>query len=247
MRETVKRVLTRIGLRLWAVRAWLQQLVGSVRLCVAAARGGVDELWIGDSHAVLLNADSFPFSRLGRIGHRRFVWHLGPRLMYSIARDGWPRPVRVVARILGRLPHPPAVLLFSFGEIDVRCHLAPRLVEGTLDTGFVGRYVDRVDALRQETGIAEAIVIAPVPPSARVTDHVAFPVAGTIEERLTVHLAIRDALARAVVRPGLRLADLTGDLADADGQLHPDYTDDGCHTNAAGRAVAQRALSPVRA
>jgi lysophospholipase L1-like esterase len=243
----VKRFLMPIGLRLWALRAWLQQLVGAVRLCVAAARGRVDELWIGDSHAVLLNADAFPFSRLGRIGDRRFVWHLGPRLMFSIARDGWPRPVRVVAAVLGRLPHPPATAYFSFGEIDVRCHLAPRLVDGQLDTGFVERYVDRVSALRERARVAEAVVVVPVPPSTHVTDHVAFPVAGTIEERLTAHRAVRAALERAVAAPGLRLADLTDELSDVDGQLHPDYSDDGCHTNAAGRAAAGRALSRARA
>ena len=44
----VQRWVKRIGLRLWAFRAWLQQLVGAVRLCLAAARQRVDALWIGE-------------------------------------------------------------------------------------------------------------------------------------------------------------------------------------------------------
>ncbi|WP_322937143.1 SGNH/GDSL hydrolase family protein [Nocardioides bizhenqiangii] len=245
----MQRLVKRIGLRLWAFRAWLQQLVGTVRLCGAAARGRVDELWIGDSHAVLLNAPSFAFDRLGRIGANRFVWHLGPRLMFSIARGGWPTSVRVVTAVLGRLPNPPGVLTFSFGEIDVRCHLANRLVDGRLDTGFVATYVDRIDELRKRAGAETAVVVTPVPPSVDVTDHVAFPVVGTIEERLVAHRAICDALHQEVTaaRPGMRVTDLTAQLAGTDGQLRSDLTDDGCHTNDAGREAVRRALNPSRA
>lgn len=245
----MQRLVKKVGLRLWAFRAWLQQLTGAVRLCVAAVRGRVDELWVGDSHSVLLNAPDFPFQRLGRIGERRFVWHVGPRLMFSIAQGGWPTSVLVVTRILARLPHPPAVLVLSFGEIDVRCHLAPRLVDGRLDTAFVTTYVDQVEALRRRAGARTAVVLVPVPPSADTTDHVAFPVAGTIEERIAVHRAVREALGHAVAAgsAGLRLKDLTADLAAPDGQFRADLTDDGCHANDAGRAAVRGALSPGRA
>src|SRR4051812_7599962 len=140
-------------------------VVGLVRLVLGLALGRVRELWIGDSHAVLLNSPRFPFPVLAPVREGQLAWHVGPLLMHSVATRGFPAPVERVAAVLHRLPASRQLTCaFAFGEIDVRCHLAPRL-EGGLDTAFVARYVDRVVALTDRIGAPRAVIVVPTPPS----------------------------------------------------------------------------------
>lgn len=231
-------------------RARLRGWLALVRLLVAAARGQVDEIWVGDSHSVTFNTEHSPLPGILRSGERRWTWHLGPRVMYSIARDDFPptllRVARVIARVRGARE---AAWYFSFGEIDIRCHLAPRLAQGDGDVSFVATYADRVHGLLGRLGAAHGTLVVPVPPCLDSYDHAAFPVAGTPEQRLAAHRAVRSALVVAVgaerARPELRLLDLTDALAGPDGLMRDELTDDGCHTNGAGRDVVRREVAAL--
>lgn len=231
-------------------RARLRGWLALVRLLVAAARGQVDEIWVGDSHSVTFNTGHSPLPGILRTGERRWTWHLGPRVMYSIARDDFPptllRVARVIARVRGARE---AAWYFSFGEIDIRCHLAPRLAQGDGDVSFVATYADRVHGLLDRLGAAHGTLVVPVPPCLDSYDHAAFPVAGTPEQRLAAHRAVRSALVVAVgaerARPELRLLDLTDALAGPDGLMRDELTDDGCHTNGAGRDVVRREVAAL--
>lgn len=220
--------------------------IGLLRLLLALARGHVDEVWIGDSHSVQLNTGRPPSPGIEPVAPRRWVWHLGPRVMFSIARNDFPPMMRRAARLLRRVPAARrAAWIFTFGEIDIRCHLAPRIAEGE-DFAFVARYVERVHALVGRIGAPSALVVVPVPPSVDVLDHAAFPVAGTPDERLAAHRAVRERLVAAAAgrtAPVIRLLDVTSSLADPIGLMRPEFTDDGCHTNEAGRAVVRRELA----
>ena len=230
-------------------RARLQARIGIVRLTWAVARGRVDEVWFGDSHAVLFATPRFPFPGLDPVAERRWVWHQGPRLMYSVARDDflpamyrWLWPLRL-------LPGSARVRWFvSFGEIDIRCHLAPRLAQGA-DLGFVSGYAERVTRLARHVRAREVLVVVPPPPCADTFDHDAFPVVGTPAERLAAHRAVRARLEEEVARTRdgvrLRLLDLTRALAGPDGLMRAELTDDGCHTNDAGRAVVRREVEQL--
>jgi hypothetical protein len=224
-------------------RARLRGWVALFRMLLAALRGQVDEVWVGDSHSVTFNTEHSPLPGILRTGERRWTWHLGPRVMYSIARDDFPPTLLRTARLVARVPGArDAAWFFSFGEIDIRCHLAPRLAAGG-DVGFVATYVDRVGGLVGRLGTPAGTIVVPVPPCLDSYDHAAFPVAGSPDERLAAHRAVRSALTVAVggapSRPGLRLLDLTEALAGPDGLMRDELTDDGCHTNAAGRAVVR--------
>jgi len=227
-------------------RARLRGWIALGRLLVAALRGQVDEVWVGDSHSVTFNTEHSPLPGILRTGERRWTWHLGPRVMYSIARDGFPTTLRRTARLIARVPGArDAGWFFSFGEIDIRCHLAPRLAGGA-DVGFVSSYVERVRDLVGRLGAGAGTIVVPVPPCLDSYDHVAFPVAGTPAQRLAAHAAVRSALAAAVdAAPPLRLLDLTGALSGPDGLMRDELTDDGCHTNAAGRAVVRQQVTTL--
>jgi len=237
--------VTRRFHRLRVAQARAQARIGFARLAVAIARRRVDEVWFGDSHAVLFNTSRFPFPGLAPVDERRWVWHLGPRLMYSTARDGFLPALLRLVRVLRRVPAGQAVTWFvSYGEIDIRCHLAERLRDGA-DLGFVDRYVDRVRELAGAVGLAEIVIVVPPPPAVDSLDHDAFPVVGTPEERIAARRAVADRLATAATQhqaPRIRILDLGPALADPHGLLRADLTDDGCHTNDAGRARVRSAV-----
>jgi lysophospholipase L1-like esterase len=239
----------------WWTRRTRDTLVFAVtvaRLLIAAARGRADELWIGDSHAAHFNSGVWPCHRLRRLGPRRFVWHIGPRLMFSIARDGFPADVQRVARWLGRVNRTDRLsLILTFGEIDVRCHLAPRFARDGGPLAFPRTFVEASQGLARTAHAAVVVVVVPTPPSDGYEDAPGFPIAGSIDERLAAFAQVRaELIADAEAsRPPLRVLvlDCTAELAGPTGQLRPSLTIDGCHTNDAGRLVVHDRLTALLA
>lgn len=216
-----------------------------VPLMRSARSTGLTEIWVGDSHAMCFNGPRTP-ARVSRCDDGQFVFYLGPRLMFSLARDGFPFWVRALSRAIGVMA-PPGSVLFAFctGEIDVRCHLVPRSHDHDDVLTFVDPYLERCATLASSAGTATALVVAPPPPSISCPVQPEFPVNGTIGERVDMRNRLVDALRQdaghvealtfGVVDPGVA-------LSDADGGLDAVYTDDGCHTNAAGVLVTRRII-----
>ena len=59
--------------RLRVLKARTLAWIGYVRLVVAIASGRVDEVWVGDSNAVLFGGDKFPRLIIGSSEPRRWV------------------------------------------------------------------------------------------------------------------------------------------------------------------------------
>lgn len=220
--------LSNPGARLAAVKAWLSAAV--------ALRAPVSAVWVGDSHAPYLSgAQLAPVARSAE--GNAVVW-LGPRLMYSVARDGFPRPLLPqLAGLSWRLRE--RRLVVALGEIDCRVHLVERVSAGD-DLAFVARYVDRVRELRQQLEAPSVVILGPVPPSDLVVgyDNPEFPRRGTLAERIAVTRLLDERLRSAVAAADghdIVFASLLF-LAAPDGRLRDDRTDDGIHVNAAGSA-----------
>lgn len=237
--------------RLRVVRAHVLAWIGLARLARAIARGRVDQVWIGESNAAFFGGDRFPALGVGSTIERQWVWHLGPRLMYSIARDDFKPSMHRAARLLGRLSRARDVVwVFSLGEIDIRCHLAPRVMAGA-DLDFVGAYVERIRALLADLGAPYGVIMVPVPPATQQFVHDSFPVRGTNEERLATHGILRkrliDEVSASSATPQLFVLDSTDALSDDQGWFRAELHTDGVHPNDAGRAVAQADLRRVLA
>jgi hypothetical protein len=238
--------------RLRVLRARAVARIGFMKLVVAIARGRVDEVWVGDSNAVFSGANAFPPLTIGSTEAGRWVWSLGPRLMFSVARDGYPPLMHRILRILRRIPANRNVLwIFSAGEIDLRCHLVPRLKEGAgLD--FVKPYIEQVQGLVGEFGAAYAAVSVPVPPAVDIADTDGFPIVGTPEERLAAHRRMRERIleeagpATGSTGAVIHAFDATDRLSDEHGHYRPDCTDDGVHPNDTGRAEIRAAVAEFR-
>ncbi len=231
-------------------RARTQGWLGVARLLAYAFLGKLDEVWIGDSHAVHMNSPTM-VTALRRLPDGRWVWHLGPRVMYSIAREGLPTAVLRVLRIASRAPRADQVVwAFSFGEIDVRCHLVPRMSDPEAALAFVPIYLQRLQRVATAAGGRRSMVLIPPPESDVYPDQIGFPVVGSLTERIDASHALRDAMVKAAANlsePGasLSLIDLTEDFSDERGAMREDLTYDGLHANDVGRGVFRKHVEAI--
>lgn len=239
--------------QLRVLRARTLAWIGFARLFAAIARGKVDEVWVGDSNAVLFGAPRFPRLFIGSIEPRRWVWSLGPRLMFSVARDGYPPTMHHMLRVLRHVPGNREVLwIFSAGEIDLRCHLVPRIAEGA-DLGFVKQYIEKVRGLVDQFNASCAAVSVPTPPAVDLVDTDGFPVVGTLEERLAAHRLMRKRMLEETGTTSgstgavIYAFDATDRMSNEDGYYRPEVTEDGVHPNDAGRAEIRAAVTELRA
>src|SRR3954453_4197628 len=74
-----------------AVRRYLRVFQGALGLLAAARRRRPPEVWFGHSHAIFLNQD-YTSAKLSRAPEGQIVWHLGGRLMWSLAHNGFRPP-----------------------------------------------------------------------------------------------------------------------------------------------------------
>lgn len=214
----------------------------ALRLLLTVLLGRSVELWVGDSHATA-HTGRMTSIKLSRRANGAYVWYLGPRLMWSLARQGWPRPLLHFADLLGSVaPRPVVDLHVIVGEIDVRAHLAVRPAAERDDFDFVAEHVERVMELGDLLMARTVTLVVPPPPTAEGAVNPAWPVRGTFEERLAQFDGLRRALARGVLAAEyerVRLLDATPMLTDLSGGLAATITDDRVHINATGVAIVR--------
>lgn len=233
-------------------RARTQGILGVARLLLYAVLGKVDEVWIGDSHAVHMNSPTM-ITALRRLPDGRWVWHVGPRVMFSIAREGLPTAALRVLRLMGRTRRADQIVWgFSFGEIDVRCHLVPRMTDPEAALAFVPIYLERLRRAATVAGAKHAVVLIPPPESDVYPEQIGFPVVGSLEERIAASRALREAMIRAAKDlptdgATIHLVDVYDAYSDERGAMREDLTYDGLHANDAGRAVTRAAVEEILA
>lgn len=224
-------------------------LIMAMRFLRAVRRGEVREVWAGDSNAQLI-----PDTRMGaplrHVEDGRWVCHLGPRLQYSIATEGLaPGFMRILARV-GRLKGARDIIwIYSFGEIDVRCVLVPRMDKpGSFD--FTTPYMERIREVARVSGVDRIVVYFPNPESDVALEQIGFPVVGTLEERVEAMRRLWASMraSAAALPPGdprVLLLDTEPLMADERGVWKREFTYDGLHTNNAGRALVRGALAEL--
>jgi lysophospholipase L1-like esterase len=231
-------------------RARAQGWLGITRLLAYTILGKVDEVWVGDSHAVHMNSPTM-ITALRRLPDGRWVMHVGPRVMYSISREGLPSAALRVLRMVSRTPRAKDIVWgFSFGEIDVRCHLVPRMGDPEAALAFVPAYLEHLQEAATSAGARHCMVLIPPPESDVYPDQIGFPVVGSLTERIDASHAVRDAMVKAAAGlpasgATVHLIDLTEDFSDPRGAMREDLTYDGLHANDAGRAVFRKHVEEI--
>ncbi|TCJ21921.1 hypothetical protein [Nocardioides jejuensis] len=230
-------------------KAKLLFLIMATKFVWAVRRGQVNEVWAGDSNSQLIPDDKMG-APLRHVADGRWACHLGPRLQYSIAKKGLaPGFMKILAKV-GRLKGARDIVwIYSFGEIDVRCGMVPRMDEpGAFD--FTHDYFARMREVARVSGVDRLVIYAPSPESDIALEQIGFPVVGTIAERVEcmsrLHAAMhRAAEALSADAPRILLLDTLPQMVDERGVWLREYTYDGLHTNNAGRALVRGALAEL--
>lgn len=196
---------------------------------------------IGDSHVRLL----WDLTDRGS-GH----W-LGPMTMHRVGRDGLPglRAAREWLDVRGRLAErdwiaaipPGAVVVWVYGEIDVRCHLVERVErdgEGEL-VRLVNAYLATIGAFTAATGTRPAVLsVTP----AMDSHNAEFPCRGSLDARRRLTVALNVALRERCAAAGAAFVDLYPAVVDSAGGIRAGLTRDRLHLSPAAAPAARNAL-----
>lgn len=180
---------------------------------------------IGDSHAWL------PFLQIGRA----VTHYLGPVTMKRIGHHE-ETLLHDVVRSMGPLPlQPGGALVFSFGEVDIRCwvhvHVSQRCRElGELLHEWTSNYLDKVRSVPVFAPLEALCVLAITPPVTAAQAHnVDFPVAGSDADRARYTAFANSMLAAGCAKRGLRFLDSYSRYVGDDGMMRPELADNSVH------------------
>jgi len=218
-----------------ALAAMIQTLE---RVCVIRPATGAPALFVfGDSHAVAMFGN---YPGIHDI-------HYGASTMHAIGRDGLDllRP-----ELFGVQDGDEVV--FLFGEIDARIHIArqrddhgraPEDVIAILVQAYLAA-IDAKAASYRNLGVTVAAVLPPSNDSRLLSSPEMRPV-GSIEDRVGFTQRLNQMLRTAVERRAYRFLDLYGLYGAPDGTLPPAITIDGLHVGTDARFLAIHALGAL--
>ena len=196
-------------------------------------------LWIGDSHALFISG-----SRRATVAatpnHEDICIWLGPRLAFSVARDGWRLPARV--RLIARIRRFNK-LIIVMGEIDCRVYLGRPNDTDYRQEAWVREFVEVAYSLADQLRVKELVFLSPVPPADIGKNDADFPRNGSLTARVQGTKWFTD------IVTSLSSSRLFGDVIDLrhlvgneDGSLDLNFTTDGVHVNRKGSLLIQEAI-----
>ena len=188
---------------------------------------------IGDSHSwAFAGVSSHPkFFEYGEpvVSRNRVfqVNHMGPWLAWALGEEARAQEVidtiqcRIDCRLEGSDVSSFEYIVLSFGEIDCRCHVVPRIAEksnclSSLDElsvgeSILGRYTQFAAKLRGRFDIPVILHSAPLPTGGPIYNP-EFPARGSFKDRFVIGRAFNDLMKLYCKRLGLGFIDITKDL-----------------------------------
>lgn len=157
--------------------------------------------------------------------------HLGPRLAYSVGRDG--------VNLLNITNHgikPGDSVVFSFGEIDCRSHVhkyvnngGPEEVIDNIVSGYINTVLKNIDLINMPIETYLYNVVPPPDPESSVRNNPQFPFLGTSEERLNYGNIFNNKLKQASHKHQLGFIDIRALYATSSGFLNKSMSDGSVH------------------
>lgn len=182
-------------------------------------------LIVGDSHGSFLLHGKVEMNW----GQDNFwAFWLGPKLLFSISRDGitinkgMKRTIGIIA---------PTNILYLFGEIDVRTRLSALTDRREVIEVMVSKYFASLNKFSESYGIRSRMVLEPPPPTKGLHFSADFPIEGHVGDRIETHYLLAQQLKSQSRDNGFKFVPFPGTLIEPDGTLSEIYTDDGCHVN----------------
>lgn len=166
--------------------------------------------------------------------------HIGPITMHRIGRDGFDFRAFQVSEN--------DIVILSFGEIDVRCHLGKqrdlknREIEEVIDA-LLHQYFQTVVQCRSFYQNLEVILYTVTPPTDQI-DNPLFPKYGSLQDRIYLSKLLNQKLEKMCSSHGLKLLDVYDDYADATGAFNVFLSDGNVHI-AENSAIKKRLFALV--
>ena len=187
-------------------------------------------VWIGDSHAMFMRR-GLRSAVDGGVPIQSLLFWIGPRLMYSVSKSGF--PTTTFFRFLIRIWRPKLIVV-SLGEIDVRMFLHnPSLRQSDWVRDYLVRVNELCDALRvDEIYLLTSIPVSELPPSDPIERR------GSLAERMEGFYWLQDEIQSQLFQNKdfgkIKCLDLKNCLGNPNGTLSLSYTSDGIHVNSLG-------------
>lgn len=173
----------------------------------------------------------------------QFTHHLGSRTMHFAGRGGSLLAIAKDSRL-----KPGDAAVWVFGEIDARCHILRqqadhgRALDEIIDT-LARDYVEEILQVRRAYDGIRCVVFAPIPPldnPGYTSD--AFPICGSIDERVAATRQLRRVLSDLCDHHELSFLDVSAHYESARGDLRWELSDHFCHIGCAAQAPAVEGL-----
>lgn len=171
-----------------------------------------------------------------------FIHWLGPITMHRIGRDG--------LEFLNIEKFDVAendILVFVFGEIDIRCHILKQRdkthqTEGQIIKVIAENYINTILKNKKKYKNIKCIVCSIIPPVAIDTGDKEFPYYGTLQERIQITKYLNAELIWLCNNNNLLFLDTYRLFANNDGSLNAKYLDDSIHIKCEFNEVVRRML-----
>jgi len=219
---------------------YLLNRLSIIVLTLKSLRKSKQEIYlvVGDSHSCYISNTKLVRFAEGPFGF--FSFWVGPRLMYSIAHKGFPVS-RMEKSALKRMNF--SAICFSFGEIDIRAHLAENPDFLHASTNWINLYIMKCIEFANDVCGKLAVIIIPPPPSDWAFDNISFPKRGDLQQRVSAHNTVRKLLLQSASDTrNITAIDLTNEFSDQQGELSRQFSDDGCHINFHGASMIHSAI-----
>jgi hypothetical protein len=144
---------------------------------------------------------------------------------------------------------PGDVLIFVFGEIDMRCHIGKQRDEFNRDLNEViqtlaGKYIQLI--VRNRSFYSNlSIVCSITPPSDRGFNNLEYPFYGSLEDRIQIAKLLNGQLKSMCAQCGIEFLDVYHDHADEKGVLRVELSEDGVHIDRSKPALIQKRLNEI--
>ncbi len=173
-----------------------------------------------------------------------YIHHLGPITMHRVGRDGFG-----ILDIRNYIKDGDTVV-FSFGEIDVRCHIGKqRDAQGRsadeVVKALVSNYLKTIRENVDQYKKLDVVILGPVPPS-DIKNSPFFKPYGSLSERILLNSLLNETLQEEIKKRGFYYLDIRDLFQNSEGSFETALSDGSVHVGIVhNRVIKERLFSLV--
>ncbi len=199
---------------------------------------------IGDSHAKFcFDSGSCYDPEYPILDFLKVHW-LGPITMHRVGRDGL-----AFLNLKNLKVRENDVVVFVFGEIDVRCHIGrirdrDNKSEKEIITDLVQRYFTTILLNKNLFQNLKILVCTVIPPSDLIYNK-NFPFYGDLEDRISLTIKLNNTIKNIGINNIATILDIYNPFVDSEGKLEKKYSDGNIHIASSNNSLFRKKLAKL--